>query len=69
MVAETNRMGGHITAQCRDQGNIVRDLLHGDLSARVTCQCIRGEFAEFREELNELAERFAQRATAEAPVA
>ena len=30
MVEEVNVMGGHITAQCRDGGNIVRALLGGD---------------------------------------
>ena len=68
MITETSRMSGHITGQCRDQGNVVRDLLQGDLSARVTCQCIQGEFTEFREELNELAERFARGAEVETPV-
>ena len=67
MVAETTCMSGHITAQCRDHGNVVRDLLHGDLSARVTCHCIQGEFAEFREEMNELAERYSRQGVVEAP--
>jgi hypothetical protein len=69
MVDETNRAGAHLTAQCRDQGNIVRSLIRGELSARATCTCIRGEFREFREELNELADQFEQRSgVAVAPV-
>ena len=67
MVDELNRMSGHITAQCRDQGNIVRALGRGDLSARATCTCIQGEFREFREELNELADQFQRRSAAAAP--
>jgi hypothetical protein len=64
MMDETNRMGANITGQCRDKGNIFRALIRGDLSARATCTAIRGEFREFREELNELAEQFEDRSRA-----
>lgn len=62
MVDETNRMSGNVTAQFRDGGNVVRALLAGDLSARMTARCIHGEFREFREHFNDLAEVFEQRA-------
>jgi methyl-accepting chemotaxis protein len=68
MVEDVNRMSAHITDQCRDHGNVVRSLVQGDLSARVTCTAIRGELRELREQLNELADRYEQRsATAAAP--
>jgi osomolarity two-component system sensor histidine kinase NIK1 len=68
IVDEMNRMGGHVTAQYRDGWNIVRALLRGELSARMTCQCIQGEFREFKENLNELADRFEQQSAVEQPV-
>jgi hypothetical protein len=66
MLEEVNRMGGNITGQFRDGANVVEDLLRGDLSVRMTCQDIRGEFATFRENLNELAERYEKRGAADA---
>src|SRR4051795_12369299 len=61
MLEEVNRMGGNVTGQFRDGANIVEDLLKGDLSARMTAKCIRGEFATFRENLNQLADEFQER--------
>jgi hypothetical protein len=70
MVEDVNRMGGNMTGQFRDGWNIVRALLRGDTSARITARCIQGEFREFREQFNELAEQFGQRSDlAEEPVA
>jgi hypothetical protein len=67
MFDDTNRMGGHMTAQYRDGWNVARALLRGDLAARMSCQCIQGEFREFRERFNELAERFEQASGAAMP--
>jgi hypothetical protein len=61
MVDEMNRMGGNVTAQFRDGGNIVRALLRGESGARMTAQFIQGEFRDFREQVNELADRFEER--------
>jgi hypothetical protein len=55
MLDDTNRMAGNMTAQYRDGWNTARALATGDLSARMTCQLIGGEFREFRERFNELA--------------
>ncbi|HEY7090459.1 MAG TPA: hypothetical protein VH518_20345 [Tepidisphaeraceae bacterium] len=61
IVEDVNRMGGNVTGQFRDGGNVVRDLLRGELSSRMSARCIQGEFREFREHFNELAEHFEQR--------
>ena len=58
MFQDVNRMGGHMTGQFRDCGNVVRALLRGELSARITSRDIQGEFREFREKFNELAGQF-----------
>ena len=68
MLEEVNRMGGNITNQFRDGGNVVEDLMRGDLTARMTARSIRGEFASFRENLNDLAERYEKRCSPEAAV-
>jgi hypothetical protein len=68
MLEEVNQMGGNVTGQFRDGANIVEDLLKGDLSARMTARCIQGEFADFREHLNKLAEEYEQRSAAPASV-
>ncbi len=57
MVEATNLMAANLTCQYRNEGNVVRAWLHGDNDARMTCTMIAGEFREFREDLNELAER------------
>jgi hypothetical protein len=64
MLDDVNRAGGNITGQFRDGANIVEDLLGGDLSARMTAQCIQGEFATFRQHLNKLADEYEQRCAA-----
>jgi hypothetical protein len=64
MFDDVNRMGAHITSQFRDGGNIVRALVRGDLAARITCRNIQGEFREFREHFNQLADQFEQRSNA-----
>lgn len=61
MLEDVNRMGGNVTGQFRDGANIVEDLLRGDLSARMTARCIQGEFATFRNQLNQLADQFEKR--------
>jgi hypothetical protein len=58
---DVNQMGGNITCQFRDGNNVVRDLLHGELSARITARSIQGEFAEFRRQMNKLANEFERR--------
>lgn len=60
MVDEVNRLGVNMTCQLRDGGNAARALLGGDLSARMTCQMIHGEFREFRERFNQLADQLEQ---------
>jgi hypothetical protein len=60
MADEMNRMGGNLTNQFRDGCNVVRDLLHDELSSRMSARNIQGEFREFREKLNDLADRFQQ---------
>ncbi len=57
MVEATNLMAANLTCQYRNEGNVVRAWLRGDQAARITCNMIGGEFREFREDLNELAER------------
>jgi len=57
MLDDVNRMGANITCQYRDGWNVARALLEGNLSARITCQMIQGEFREFRERFNQIAER------------
>jgi hypothetical protein len=64
MFDDTNRMGANMTDQFRDCGNIVRALLRGELPARITSRSIQGEFREFRERFNELADRFEQQSGA-----
>lgn len=64
MLEDVNRMGGNITGQFRDGANVVEDLLRGDLKSRMTARIIHGEFATFRQHVNELAEEFEQRAPA-----
>jgi hypothetical protein len=59
---DVNRMGGHITGQFRDGANLVYDVLRGKEDARMTANCIQGEFAVFRDELNKLAGEFQNRA-------
>jgi len=61
MLEDVNQMGANVTCQFRDGGNVVRDLLHGELSVRMTAHNIQGEFAEFRRHLNKLADEFEQR--------
>ena len=41
MVDDVNRLGHHVTMHVRDGGNVVRELLRGELSARMTAQLIR----------------------------
>ncbi len=62
MADATNRLGANVTCQFRNGGNVVRDLLRGELSARMTAKCIAGEYREFSENLNELADRYEQQA-------
>jgi hypothetical protein len=64
MFDDVNRMGAKMTAQFRDGGNIVRSRMGGELSARMSCREIQGEFREFRGQFNELAEQFEQRSGA-----
>jgi hypothetical protein len=59
MVEATNRMAANLTCQYRDHGNTARALLRGDKDARMTCNLIAGEFREFKEEFNSLAEHVA----------
>ncbi len=55
MLDDTNRLGVNITCQYRDGWNVARALVTGDLSARMTCTMIQGEFREFRERFNQIA--------------
>jgi hypothetical protein len=57
MAEATNLMASNVTANFRDFGNTTRALNRGDAAARATCTSIAGEFREFREDLNALAER------------
>jgi hypothetical protein len=57
MVEATNLMAANLTCQYRDQGNTARALLRDESDARMTCNLIAGEFREFKEEFNSLAER------------
>jgi methyl-accepting chemotaxis protein len=57
MAEATNLMASNVTANFRDFGNTTRALNRGDAAARATCTFIAGEFGEFREDLNALAER------------
>ncbi len=61
IVDDVNRLGANVTAQFRDGANVVRDVIHGDTTARMTCPCIQGEFAEFKQNLNMLATEFERR--------
>jgi hypothetical protein len=61
MMEDVNRLGVNITCQYRDGWNVARALLGGDLSARMTCKMIQGEFREFRERFNEIAGKLEQR--------
>jgi methyl-accepting chemotaxis protein len=58
MVDDTNRLAANLTDQVRDSANTVRDLLHGQPDARMTCQAIQGEFAALRRDVNRLADEF-----------
>jgi hypothetical protein len=62
MSDEVNLLGLNVTFTIRNGGNTVRELLRGDLSARMTAQLIQGELRQFRENLNELAERYEAKA-------
>lgn len=57
MAEATNRMATNVTAQFRDYGIATRALLRGESGSRASCTAIAGEFREFRESLNELADR------------
>jgi hypothetical protein len=59
---DVNTLGVNITCQFRDGANVVRDILHGDPAARMTCPNIQGEFAEFKQNLNKLAAEYEHRA-------
>ena len=57
MAEATNLMASNLTANVRNLAFTAHALLGGDTSARATCTFIAGEFREFREDLNALAER------------
>jgi len=57
MAEATNLMALNLTGQFRDYGNAARALLRGESASRATCTTIAGEFHEFRESLNDLADR------------
>ena len=59
MADATNRLGVNMTCQARDIGNVLREHLNGNTSARMTAKYIAGEFREFREQLNALLDRVA----------
>jgi hypothetical protein len=59
MAEATNRAASNLTAQFRDYGIATCALLRGESGARAACSTIAGEFREFRESLNELADRAA----------
>jgi hypothetical protein len=59
MVEATNLMAANLTCQYRDHGNTAHALLRGDKDARMTCNLIAGEFREFKEEFNSLADQIA----------
>ena len=57
MAEATNRTASNLTAHFRNGASVVRSMLRGEADARMTCEMIAGEFREFREDLNALAER------------
>ena len=59
MAEATNLTASNLTANVRDLAITTRALARSDSSARATCNYIAGEFREFREDLNELAQRVA----------
>jgi hypothetical protein len=59
MVEATNLMAANLTCQYRDHGSTAHALLRGNKDARMTCNLIAGEFREFKEEFNSLAEQIA----------
>ena len=59
MAEATNLMASNVTANFRDFGNTTRALNRGEQAARATCTFIAGEFREFRDDLNQLADRAA----------
>ncbi len=59
IVDDANRTAAAITAQFRDGGNIVRAHLRGNAAARMTAECIHGEFRQFREDMNRLLDQMA----------
>jgi hypothetical protein len=63
MLEDVNRLGGNVTRQFREGANVVRDVMAGELPARMSEPCIGGEFAEFREQLNGLVDAFEERST------
>jgi hypothetical protein len=67
MLDDVNKLGVNITCQLRDGGNVARALLAGDLSARMTCRMIQGEFREFRERFNQIAEQLEQNSSEPVP--
>ena len=66
MAEATNLMASNLTNQFRNGWNVARALLGGKSDERLTSDNIAGEFREFKEALNALAERLTARSAATA---